>query len=214
MARQPRGSKRINRQRESYDKVLIVCEGLKTEPNYFNEIKAYYEISSLNIVIDGDCGSSPELVVNHAKKLAKKEDKLGSPFDKVFCVIDKDNHPGYEKALRQINAEKGKVFCSAQSIPSFEFWLLLHFEYTTRAYVSQQGNTVGHQVIRDLKKQPDMKNYDKGEKGVFKQLFDRLEFAKSNAQKVLKAVQRIETDNPSTHVHKLVEYLQNIKQTH
>lgn len=211
MARQPKGSKRHNLKKEPYDKVLIVCEGLKTEPNYFNEIKVRYEISSLNIVIDGHCGSSPEFVVNHAKKLANKEEKLGSPFDRVFCVFDKDNHPGYDKALKQIRGQKSQLFQSVQSVPSFEFWLLLHFEYTTRAYVSQKGNTVGHQVIKDLKKHPAMAHYDKGEKGIFNQLFNQLEQAKSNAKRVLKAAESNDTDNPSTHVHTLVEYLQNLK---
>ena len=30
--------------RESYDKVLIVCEGDKTEPLYFSELIDHYEI--------------------------------------------------------------------------------------------------------------------------------------------------------------------------
>jgi len=125
MARKPKGSKRKKATKEPYDKVLIVCEGSKTEPNYFEEIQAHYQISSLNIVIDGESGSSPSCVVRHAKNLANKEANLGSPFDKVYCVIDKDNHPCYDSALAQIRAQSGDVFQSAQSVPSFEFWLLI-----------------------------------------------------------------------------------------
>lgn len=211
MARKPKGSKRKKATKESYDKVLIVCEGSKTEPNYFEEIQAHYQISSLNIVIDGESGSSPSCVVKHAKKLAKKETDLGSPFDKIYCVFDKDNHACYDSALAQIQAQSGDVFQSAQSVPSFEFWLLLHFEMTTRAYVSQQGNSVGAQVVRDLKAKDGMAQYDKGEKGSFKKLFNRLDTAKRNAERVLAAAESNQTDNPSTHVHLLVDYLQNIK---
>ncbi|WP_038150065.1 RloB family protein [Vibrio litoralis] len=214
MARQPKGSKRTSNKKDPYDKILIVSEGSKTEPNYFNEIKNLYEISSLNIIIDGDCGSSPICVVNHAKALAKKEEKLGSPFDKVFCVIDKDNHTCYFEALDKIKAQKGDVFKSVQSIPCFEYWLLLHFEYTTRAYVSQTGNSVGTQVIRDLKNKPGMGSYEKGEKGIFIKLLDKLETAKINATNAQNSAEKNECDNPSTQIHTLVEYLQNIKNNH
>lgn len=211
MARTPKSSKRKKASREPYDKVLIVCEGSKTEPNYFEEIQTHYQISSLNIEIDGESGSSPSCVVKRAKELAKKEEKLGSPFDKVYCVFDKDNHASYNEALSQIRAQSGDVFQSAQSIPSFEFWLLLHFEYTTRAYVSQQGNSVGAQAVRDFKAKGSMAQYDKGEKGIFKKLFDQLGTAKRNAERVLATADANQTDNPSTHVHLLVDYLQNIK---
>jgi hypothetical protein len=51
---------RKKEKRASYEKVLIVCEGSKTEPNYFNELIEYYEINSANVAIDGKCGSSPK----------------------------------------------------------------------------------------------------------------------------------------------------------
>lgn len=52
--------------RAPYQKVLIVCEGGKTEPLYFNEIRDLYEINTANIRITGECGSDPISVVNHA----------------------------------------------------------------------------------------------------------------------------------------------------
>jgi hypothetical protein len=35
--------------REPYDVVLIVCEGAKTEPNYFKRLKLAYRLSNANI---------------------------------------------------------------------------------------------------------------------------------------------------------------------
>jgi len=37
--------------RASYDKVIIVCEGEKTEPNYFNELIDFYEINSVESIV-------------------------------------------------------------------------------------------------------------------------------------------------------------------
>lgn len=41
-------------QRAPYDKVLIVCEGSKTEPNYFRDLIKLHDISSVNVRISGD----------------------------------------------------------------------------------------------------------------------------------------------------------------
>jgi hypothetical protein len=83
---------REKNRRASYDKVLIVCEGEKTEPNYFNELIEHYEINSANVAIDGSCGSSPRSVFKRAEQLYKSEERKGAPFDRVYCVFDKDSH--------------------------------------------------------------------------------------------------------------------------
>ncbi len=55
--------------RDSYDRVLIVCEGEKTEPNYFKELRTHFRLNSVNIEIeDNTSGSAPINVVNHALK--------------------------------------------------------------------------------------------------------------------------------------------------
>ena len=59
--------------RESYDKVLIVCEGTKTEPNYLNEIKDELKLSTANISIAPSPGSDPVSVVVHAESLVKQQ---------------------------------------------------------------------------------------------------------------------------------------------
>ena len=72
-AKAARALKRRASRRSSYDKVLIVCEGEKTEPNYFNELVHYYKLNTANVEIDGSCGSSPRSVLKRAEKLAKIE---------------------------------------------------------------------------------------------------------------------------------------------
>jgi hypothetical protein len=38
-------------QRESYDLVLIVCEGQETEPNYLESLREHVDLSSVNVVM-------------------------------------------------------------------------------------------------------------------------------------------------------------------
>ena len=47
------GSRDGGPQRESYDRVLIVCEGKKTEPSYFGDLLTHYRLSMANIEIVG-----------------------------------------------------------------------------------------------------------------------------------------------------------------
>jgi len=49
----------------SYDVILIVCEGAKTEPNYFTELKNAFRLSNANVMICGR-GSDPLSVVDFA----------------------------------------------------------------------------------------------------------------------------------------------------
>lgn len=198
--------------RQPYDKVLIVCEGEKTEPNYFSELKDYYELNTANVEIDGRCGSSPKSVVEHALYRYEKERKKDSenPFDRVYCVFDKDRHVTYRYALEKIaDAKPQNVFYAIPSVPCFEYWLLLHFQYSTSPYRETGNKSVGDLAVSQLKHY--LPRYEKGSQGIFLQLLDKLNDAKTHARRTLDAASQNNTDNPSTKVHELVTYLQNIK---
>lgn len=46
--------------RASYDRILIVSEGSKTEPNYFKEIRSAYRLQTANIEVRAsDLGTAP-----------------------------------------------------------------------------------------------------------------------------------------------------------
>lgn len=212
MARVPKHLKRAtSKTKSTNDKILIVCEGEKTEPNYFKEIRSEYKLISA-IVVDGDCDSSPDQVFKYAQLKALEEAKTGSPFDKVYCVMDKDNHEHFSSTVKAIEAKKGDIFKSIDSIPSFEYWLLLHFTYSRKSYVSQPNNSVGRQVIKDLKQHPGMEDYDKGEETVFSTLGEtKLATAITNAKKVITASGLDGSIDPSTKVHLLIEHLQKMR---
>ena len=196
--------------RAPYDKVLIVTEGSKTEPAYFEEIKDYYDLSGANVVIDGRSGTNPINVVEYGEHLYGREMAAGIPFDRVYFVFDKDRHAKYKEALNRIaHLSPGETFYAANSVPCFEYWLLLHFAYTTSPFQPREGQSSSAAVVQELKKH--MPNYRKSMEGVFGFLRDRLETAKENASKSLKTAMETGTDNPSTRVHELVHYLQNIR---
>jgi hypothetical protein len=60
---------RAKESRKPYDKVLIVCEGEKTEPYYLIALRDHLKLSQANIKIDPNCDSSPTSVVKYAKEL-------------------------------------------------------------------------------------------------------------------------------------------------
>lgn len=196
--------------RSLYERVLIVCEGEKTEPNYFNELIDYYEINTANVKVDGSCGSSPISVVEYAIELYKKENRADEPYDKVFCVIDRDAHPPFEKAMALLSRQKpANVFKAIVSVPCFEYWLLLHFNYTTAAFMPAGGKSAGDRAEEALKE--DWPEYQKGKKGAFTHLIKDLERAKKLAERVMRDAEKTGSNNPSTNVHELITYLQGIK---
>ena len=73
--------------REAYEKLLIVCEGEKTEPNYFEGAREYYSLNMVNVEVRGDCGSDPMNIVRFARQRYREEKDAGDPFDKVYCVF-------------------------------------------------------------------------------------------------------------------------------
>lgn len=193
--------------RSSFEKVLIVCEGAKTEPNYFRELKDYYQLSTADVVVDGNCGSDPWSVYQHAQELANKAKVDNDPYDKIYCVFDKDKHTTYQKTITTI-ADK-KFFTAINSVPCFEYWLLLHFVCMAKPFSATGNKSICDKTNDELKKY--LPDYQKGTRGMFRKLVSKLETAKTNAQRVLRDSESNETDNPSTCIHILVSYLQSLE---
>lgn len=208
-----RKAKKLERKkptRELYEKVLIVCEGSKTEPNYFNEIKDHYEIDTANIMISGECGSDPVSVVKHGEEIFRIAARTTEPFDKVYCIFDRDNHANFEEAITLIQSLKpAKTFKAITSTPCFEVWLILHFVYTAAPLTSAGKKSCGARTLEELEKY--WPEYSKGHKGTFQHLLPQLETAKAFSTKLTKECEKTGAKNPLTAIHELVDYLQNIK---
>jgi hypothetical protein len=100
--------------------VLVVCEGGKTEPTYFESLKRDKRLPSVEIV-GRECGPHPTTVVKHAKKVVEEYPDY---FDEVWCVFDRDKHERLQDAFIQARDNSFKV---AFSNPCFELWYLIHF---------------------------------------------------------------------------------------
>ena len=195
---------------KSYGRILIVCEGEKTEPNYFKELKKHYKINPASVTIRGEGGSSPKSVVDFAEDLYEQEKQLDYRFKKVFCVFDRNSHPSYKDTVDKLrNMEPKGIFVAITSVPAFEYWFLLHYTNSAKPYAAKGSKSAGDNLISDLKKY--LPGYTKNRKDIFSTLIDRIETAKTNAASVLRGAEKTGAYNPSTNVHKLVDYLQNIK---
>lgn len=83
-ARRSKYLKRRKARREPYDRVLIVCEGEKTEPVYFKALIRALRLSSANVEVCGECDSSPRSVLDYARQKQKAEQK---DWRKLRCGI-------------------------------------------------------------------------------------------------------------------------------
>lgn len=208
--RKPRNVSREAPSRESYERVLVVCEGSKTEPNYLKEIAKLHKLSTANITIDGSGDSSPISVVNHAIDVYEKDKRNGGSYDKVFCVYDRDTASTFQNALDKVRSfEPPNVFIAITSIPCFEYWILLHFQFTTQPFNGTSSSSACNQVISLLN--DHLPGYTKGIKDLHSQIRQHEAFAIDNATRSRADAERNGCDNPTTFVDQLVMYLSNLK---
>ncbi len=75
---------------------LIVCEGKKTEPLYFNALVAQLPPGVLSVCefdVKG-LGTNTTDLVSKAQELAENvKSKTGRKVDKIWCVFDRDSFP-------------------------------------------------------------------------------------------------------------------------
>jgi len=188
--------------------VLIVCEGQKTEPNYLRELIVHHRLSTANVTVTGDGGSAPASVVDHAIELFESD----QDYNAVFCVFDRDAHSSFNQAVLRIrdktlmrrsgNTRLGSArFDAIASIPCFEYWLLLHYQYTT-APMQRFAD-----VEQRLKAISAHASYAKGESGLFNTTRALLDIAMAHADRANAAAARANTDNPTTQMQVLIRYL-------
>ena len=208
--RKNRDLKRQPPKTESYDLVLIVCEGEKTEPYYFKNLMSIEKLSSVNISVIPSNGSDPVSVVDTAIKERKNQEKY-LPFNAIYCVIDRDKHPNFNQAIDKANANDIKIIASH---PSFEYWYICHFDFYRSPIIANGNKSAGDNCVSILNKswkRAFKKDYTKNQSNLYALLLDKLEMAINNAKAGLEQAQNEGELNPSTQVYELVDYLKNIK---
>lgn len=210
--RQRKKLERKRGRRSSYDRILIVSEGSRTEPNYFREIRAAYRLHAANVEVQpSDRGTEPIQVVGYAEELFKHGDRRRQiqprAFEQVYAVFDRDDHRTYFDALQFAESLDGRLrndngqavsFKAIASVPSFELWLLLHYE-------DIQAPIHRDEVMQRLKRH--MPGYAKGTGGAFAITRDRLEAAMQRAQALASRFSAHDDGEPHTAVGELVALL-------
>ncbi len=194
--------------------ILIVCEGEKTEPQYFEGLKRELRLRTVEVVVEGkECGSAPISVVDHAIELRKdrvrdaRQSMTLVEYDEVWCIIDVEApqpHTSLNAAFDKAKANKLKV---ALSNPCFEYWYILHFERTSALMNSNK------KAMKRLKQHYPA--YKKKDPASFAVVYPLTPTAIRNSKGVLKEKHYgddLRDCNPSTHVHLIVEHLLDISQ--
>lgn len=141
---------------------LIVTEGEKTEPNYFKALRSRLQLNVAEVEIVHPGGTDPITLTRHAinmrdaRRKASRKSSFYVPYDEVWVVFDLEKPHDQRRRL----AQQAMAMPEAAGInfgisdPAFEYWLLLHFEYTTAPFSSCAA------VLEYLKKH--LPKYSKG----------------------------------------------------
>lgn len=196
--------KRRREKRESYERevatrlprktFLIVCEGTKTEPNYFRS----FEVLSAKVEIRGT-GRNTLSLVHYAERILDERDE---EFDEVWLVFDKDSFSSvsFNNAVFFCQAHHDEGFRVAYSNEAFELWYLLHFELITKPISRFNYNAMLSKRMKAY--------YKKNLPNMYQQLLSRQPLAIENAKLLYeKRSNSPAKDNPSTTVFQLVEEL-------
>jgi len=184
-------SRKVNT-KEVKQRFLIVCEGAKTEPNYFKKFRVPKTVIDVKGV-----GENPSRLVQSAIKLKEEADE---EYDQVWCVFDRDDWPpqDFNNAIYKAESHNLKV---AYSNEAFELWYVLHFEFLNTGiprddYIKKMTKFLG-------------KKYQKNSDTIYDDLKNRQVTAIRNAEKILASYNPLNQgqDNPSTTVHLLVKEL-------
>ena len=194
--------KRNQNQRRTKSVVAIGCEGKnKTETIYFKNFISRECIIKFSTGIHTD----PIGMANDLVDFIDKEDIKSEYGDKIYLLIDTDVN---ENKQDQIN--EAKEICNKQGIelitstPSFEYWYILHDEYTSKSYQSSK------QIKREMKTK--ISNYSES-LNVYPIIKDKTDDAIKNAKRIekyqIENVKDIDSDiaNPHTSVYRVVEEL-------
>ncbi len=193
---------------------LIVCEGEKTEPNYFNSLKQSLPkgVLELNQIDINGTGKNTISIIQEAQELREAyEQNYSRQIDEVWAVFDKDSFSSqtFNTAILKGKGSNPEIHC-AWTNEAFELWYLLHFNYYNTGISRSQYQKKLEQEIRNSSGNKTYK-YKKNSNDMFKILlqYGNLDNAIKNAKKLesLYSDNKFSNHNPCTKVHILVSKL-------
>ena len=188
-------SKRTGKNRQLSMSALIICEGV-TEYDYLHEFRKKYNLTAMKIYQSDN--PQPIKIIEYAKN----KNAINVQYEKVFCVFDVDDNSQLQLNQAQKDGKVNNMHLIISN-PCFEYWLLLHFEYTTGFLTVKNAKDKLKKHIDDYNK-TSVVNYNLLNK-------DKLLNAVENAQKIHKNITIlkqfiINQSNPSTNMYELINY--------
>jgi len=174
---------------------LIVCEGERTEPNYF---RAFCVPAEVQKTIIGE-GFNTLSLVRRTVELAQEQS-----YNQVWCVFDRDSFP-LETFNAALELARQQGFHVAYSNEAFELWYLLHFHFYQTGVTRVQYMSLLSELLNRSFHRP----YRKNDPNLYALLLSHQPDAIRNARNLLALYTPLNPgrDNPSTTVHHLVEEL-------
>ncbi len=184
--------------------VLVICEDTKSGKRYLEDASLHFRVKVQVEIMH--CGKTdPKGIVAEAINRQGK-------FDRVFCAIDRDTHKNFDEAQALVKTSK-KVELIV-SYPCFEFWLLLHFGYCRKPYAAAGKYSPADLLIKELQTHECLQDYDKGKDRNIFELMLKNGFAEARrvAPKVLAEAIASGDMNPSTRLHELLDFFEELSQ--
>ena len=196
--------------RDKIVRFLIVCEGERTEPNYFKALvkDRYSEVRSEEII--GEGRSTCALVKKTEEIRIRLERQRQLAFDRVWVVFDKDDFNDFNEA---IGLADRKGFHAAWTNEAFELWYVLHFVYLDAAISRADYIKILEAEIRKISGYEGF-SYRKNDVGIYRllQTIGNEHQAKLHAQRLRKVVEHsydFKSHKPCTTVDLLVDELEH-----
>ena len=203
LRRSHRSQPRLYETRIEREYILIVCEGIKTEPNYFVALRKELPKNTVEVSIHGE-GANTLSLVDRAQQIKKSRENRDFQFDQVWVVFDRDSFEAsdFDNAINK--AESHGMKC-AWSNEAFELWYILHFEnrITGMSRTDYKGKLSG--LLNETYKKNDLEMYEKLKvKGNQNQAIN---WAKSLHDNFKNSGIPPSSSNPCTTVYELVQAL-------
>jgi hypothetical protein len=186
---------------------LIVCEGEKTDPNYFRAFPKKAGKIVFDVELEGG-GISTLKVVEKAIELRNASSQK---YDRVWAVFDRDSFKASSFNNAILKAKANGIEC-AWSNEAFELWYLLHFHNRVTAMGRDDYKKAIELAVNDkIKKGKKHFQYRKNDPDMFTLLSKigsqdlAIRWAKELSAKI--DGEKFANYNPNTQVYKLVEEL-------
>lgn len=202
-------TRRVDKDKQVRKRVLVLCEGAKTEPNYFrsmrHDLQLRHRLTAVEVDIYQPKSYSPLGLFREALARKKQEMARKNPYDAIWIVFDRDFHQQVGWVID--TATEHEIHCIVSNI-CFEVWFLLHYQNLVASEPFEKCDA----VIRFIHRHYD-EYYHKND--------NHYEQLKGLLPQALLRAKELERDyrqgpyhrrpfyewNPYTNVYQLVEYL-------